>query len=74
MKRNVNRQDAKNAKRGTGEKNLGDLGALGGSTSSIVPGDLTVDAQKEDLIGRIESRLKQAVQSKELFVVRWKIT
>ncbi|MDD2707878.1 MAG: SNF2-related protein [Verrucomicrobiae bacterium] len=31
-----------------------------------------VDSQKEDLIGRIESRLKRAVQSKELFVIRWK--
>ncbi len=33
-----------------------------------------VDSQKEDLIGRIESRLKQAVQSEELFVIRWKIS
>ncbi len=33
-----------------------------------------VDSQKESLIEQIETRLKQAVQSEELFVIRWKIS
>jgi len=32
-----------------------------------------VDVRKEKLIGEIEARLKQQIDKKELFVVRWKL-
>ena len=32
-----------------------------------------VDKQKEDLIGKIELKLHQKINEKELFLIRWRI-